>query len=1093
MKIRVLEKISLQQKILLTVIGTSFIVFFLAIGFIAIKTRENSLRDGVASMTLVAEKNAVQIKSSLEKDLFIARTLSNSIQSHKLLPVKKWKEVFANMYEETLKNNPEILSVWDSWELNYIDSSYTKEYGRYECLYWRENGQIKHTSGLNSLTGDSPDYARIKKEKTESLEDPYFYSYESNKLDQFLMTSIIVSNVVNNRFIGVVGIDIALSRYYDMVNLIRPYDNSYAMLISNNLNYVSHPQKEKIGTSFLNDFESIFQKSGKMDNLFNGDGFFFSSPDINGVNSYFTVKPINVGNSNLSWALILVVPVNEITRSANANLWTIFVMLIIGLIVLSSFTYYFSKYYIISPIERIHLVLDRLSKGNITQDMYTSTIDHSDEMGRIITSLNNSISGLFQKVDFAGEIGKGNLNANLSLLGDEDLLGKSLINMQESLLHSQKEDNLRKIEDEKRKWANEGLARFSEFLRQNNDKLDLFASEIIKNLVHYLNANQGGLFLLNDEDQNNSFFDLLAAYAFNRQKFMKKQVLLGEGLIGACAIEKKSIYITEIPEKYIQISSGLGEARPRSLLIVPLMVDEKVLGVIEIASFHEIEQYQMEFVEKIAQSIASTLISVRTNIKTTALLAKTQQQAEEMLAQEEEVRQNLEEMETIKEDLEKRNQQFEENQRTLAWEKMLMDALLNYIPDKIYFKDLNSKFIKGSKSFLEFFGAKTQEEIEGKSDFDYFDDEHARPAYEDEQRIIRTDIPIIGLVEKEVMSDGRVFWGSTSKMPLKDSEGKTIGTFGITRDITDTKKSEIELQVQYQYLQDLQESLAKEKMLLDTLLDNIPDFIYFKDIECRFIRISQSMVALFQADSPNELVGKSDFDFHSHEHAQKAYKEEHEIMEGKKRMVDEIVHEQFDDGRQQWVSTTKMPLYNQTGEVVGVWGISKIVTDLKKAEIEAIARAQEAEKLRAEISIQEIELLKKVKELQTAHEEANNKSIDMKNYIEALNNSSFVIEYDLEGNVIFINDRYLKLLGVSRKSVIGTHHSYKMDFSKEQKMNYNKFWNDLKKGIPKKVINKIVINEKSFTFEETYTPLRNAQSEVFKIIKIANNITQLGQ
>ncbi|HNV53423.1 MAG TPA: PAS domain S-box protein, partial [Tenuifilaceae bacterium] len=347
------------------------------------------------------------------------------------------------------------------------------------------------------------------------------------------------------------------------------------------------------------------------------------------------------------------------------------------------------------------------------------------------------------------------------------------------------------------------------------------SANIIRNLIAYLNANQGGLFIYNDDDPSNPFFDLLAAYAYNRQKFITKHIQVGEGLIGTCALEKQTIHLTNIPENYISISSGLGEAKPRTLLIVPLKIEENVLGIVELASFTKFEDFHVDFVEKVAQSIAQTLTSVRTNIRTAELLERTQQQAEEMKAQEEEVRQNLEELATIKEELEKRNDEFYENQKNLEWEKTLLDALLNYLPDKIYFKDLKSQFVKVSKSTLRFFGLEKQEELVGKSDFDFFDDEHARPAYEDEQRIIRTDTPAIGIVEKEVMSDGRITWAETSKLPLKNTSGETIGTFGITRDITTSKLMEEEINKQAEDASNIQKDLIKKNKEMENLYEAI--------------------------------------------------------------------------------------------------------------------------------------------------------------------------------------------------------------------------------------------------------------------------------
>ena len=497
-----------------------------------------------------------------------------------------------------------------------------------------------------------------------------------------------------------------------------------------------------------------------------------------------------------------------------------------------------------------------------------------------------------------------------------------------NLRTAQEEEQKRKIEDQKRQWINEGLAKFGDILRQDNDKIEALSANIIRNLIAYLNANQGGLFIYNDDDPSNPFFDLLAAYAYNRQKFITKHIQVGEGLIGTCALEKQTIHLTNIPENYISISSGLGEAKPRTLLIVPLKIEESVLGIVELASFTKFEDYHVDFVEKVAQSIAQTLTSVRTNIRTAELLERTQQQAEEMKAQEEEVRQNLEELATIKEELEKRNDEFYENQKNLEWEKTLLDALLNYLPDKIYFKDLKSQFVKVSKSTLRFFGLEKQEELVGKSDFDFFDDEHARPAYEDEQRIIRTDTPAIGIVEKEVMSDGRVTWAETSKLPLKNTSGETIGTFGITRDITTSK------------------------------------------------------------------------------------------------LMEEEINKQAEDA-------------------------SNIQKDLIK------------------------------------------KNKEMENLYEAISNSSFVMEYNTDGYITSVNQAYLDLLEYTMDEVVGKHHSYQMEFSDEQRKNYKLFWEELNSGIVRKETHKFTVNDKTYLFFETYTPLKDEDGNVYKILKIAVNVSHL--
>ena len=273
---------------------------------------------------------------------------------------------------------------------------------------------------------------------------------------------------------------------------------------------------------------------------------------------------------------------------------------------------------------------------------------------------------------------------------------------------------------------------------------------------------------------------------------------------------------------------------------------------------------------------------------------------------------------------------------------------MNHLPDHIYFKDLDSKFIEFSASMVKLFNAASKEEIIGKSDFDFFDEEHARPAYEDEQEIIKTGEPMMNKIEKEVHKDGRITYASTTKLPLRNESGKIVGTFGISTDISEMKKVEVEL--------------GKEKMLLDAIMNNLPATIYFKDAEGRFLRVSSSMVPKFKVKSADEIVGKTDFDFHGKKHAQEAFEDELRIMKTKKPVIDIIEKEQFDDGRLTWGSTTKMPLYDLNNNVVGTFGITSDITNLMnmKQELEKLKNMEQEFKKLIKIK-EELNKLRKTK------------------------------------------------------------------------------------------------------------------------------------
>jgi len=299
------------------------------------------------------------------------------------------------------------------------------------------------------------------------------------------------------------------------------------------------------------------------------------------------------------------------------------------------------------PIDYIKNILISMGKGILPKEKIK---EGKDEIGEISSALNSLVNGLKEISNFSIEIGKGNFNSEFKPLSDQDILGNSLIKMREELSNAATEEEKRKKEDAQRNWATQGIAKFSEILRQNNNNLNDLSYNIISNLVNYLETNQGGLFIVNDNTLDDIFLELAGCYAYNRQKFLQKSFKPGEGLIGRCYLERAAIYLTDIPKEYIKITSGLGEDNPTCLLIVPLLYNDQVFGVIEIASFAEMDSYQIEFVEKIASSIASTISAVKINIQTAKLLDQSRQQAEEMASQEEEMRQNMEELRATQEE-----------------------------------------------------------------------------------------------------------------------------------------------------------------------------------------------------------------------------------------------------------------------------------------------------------------------------------------------------------------------------------------------------------------------------------------------------------
>jgi PAS domain S-box-containing protein len=255
----------------------------------------------------------------------------------------------------------------------------------------------------------------------------------------------------------------------------------------------------------------------------------------------------------------------------------------------------------------------------------------------------------------------------------------------------------------------------------------------------------------------------------------------------------------------------------------------------------------------------------------------------------------------------------------LEFEQYLMNVLMDTVPDNIYFKDRASRFLRVSRSISDRFGLSDPREAVGKSDFDYFTEEHARPAYEDEQRIIRTGEPLLGLEERETWKDRPDTWVSTIKMPLYDRDGNITGTFGISHDISERKRIEM--------------ALAEERNLLRTLIDNLPDYIYIKDRQSRFIVNNSAHLRLLGAETQEEVVGKTDFDSFPYELALQYYTDEQNLMAAGEALIDreEPVADQT-TGQTLWVSSTKVPLRAADGQIIGFVGMTRDITGRRRTE-----------------------------------------------------------------------------------------------------------------------------------------------------------------
>jgi GAF domain-containing protein len=307
---------------------------------------------------------------------------------------------------------------------------------------------------------------------------------------------------------------------------------------------------------------------------------------------------------------------------------------------------------VINPIKLLEKQVKKIKNYQL-EELLQQKEGHFNTLEYIISKLlliiRRQSDEIKNATDFIQEIENGKLDVGYKGISaytesNKNSLAKALLSMRDQMLVISEQEK-------ERNWATEGLAKFANILRVNSSDIKLLYEDIICNIVKYVGANQGGLYLVNQEDDTDTYIDLVAFYAYERKKYINQRYDIQEGLLGQSYMEKDIIFLTDIPQNYTHITSGTGGATPNCILIVPLLLNEEVYGLLELASFKVILPYQIDFLKKLSENIASTISNVKITTRTQRLLHDSQNQSENLRNQEEELRQNMEELSTTQEEM----------------------------------------------------------------------------------------------------------------------------------------------------------------------------------------------------------------------------------------------------------------------------------------------------------------------------------------------------------------------------------------------------------------------------------------------------------
>lgn len=619
-------------------------------------------------------------------------------------------------------------------------------------------------------------------------------------------------------------------------------------------------------------------------------------------------------------------------------------------------------------------------------------------------------------LNFAEELSKGNLTSEYEP-EKGNALGNIMIELRDNLQHNKEEEIKRKEEDEQRNWSATGLATFGEILRNNNDDINKLAFEVISRLSEYINAVQGGFFILNDEIQDDTHFELIAHFAYGRKKFSQKRVELSEGLIGRAAYEKNTIYLDEVPEEYIEVTSGLGEANPRVLLIVPLKVNDEVHGVLELSSFHPFAEHVIAFVEKVAESIATTISTVKTNIKTTKLLADSQEQADQLSQQEEEMRQNMEELQATQEEASKQAEEF------ISFTNSVNHTLIHAE------FDLNGVLLYANTKFLRKLGYSANSEVEGHHISMFISEKDKRQFNEIWDSLARGGKHYEGYM-KLLAKNGKDIWTMSTYTCVRNSMQTVEKILFLGIDTTQQQEQNLDYESQIKAIND---SSIKVEYLPSG----------------RMVNCNQKFIDIV-GYSTEDLKDYSVFNFIGEDEQNEFETIWNNVITGQTFQVQSKLITA--SGEVKWLEVTYTPVYNMYDEISKVISIAHDITDQKNMELLTKQQNERLKQQESELKANEAELQEKLaearREVKAQFQEIEKIKVRNEKTLEGAHDA--IVTINQSGDVEFFNRAAETLWGYLRQEVLGKN--IKMLFRKYNQDDPDEFMVNLLHPDKRKVV-----------------------------------------
>ena len=857
-----------------------------------------------------AQNLSAKINDKLQLPLMSARSLAQTFTAKvkEKSAADLTREEANSILKEVLTSNPSYHGVYTLWEPfsfdnkdnQYVNAPGHDETGRF-LPYWEKDssGTLSKRPLLYYNTQGIGNYYLVPKRRMrESIINPFIFPYSEKNVP---LISLVVPVIHKNRFYGITGVDISTNIIQKIVTNNTIYsDEADISVLSNNGTYAASSKSDTLVGMRL---ESIYSDYARQVSTIKNATLQYNTRE----NDLVVKVPFEVGETQMPWQLRVSVPSSEIYQQARQNLAGL-ILIALGVFLVGLFVFIRYVNSIVKFISSLTKSGEEIANGNIE---HVVNVNNNNELGQLGHSLNN-ITNYFREISNVSEaIAKGDFSQKVKTRSEKDYLGTAINKMDDELQKIDQENRKQRQEAELRNWSRQGLAELGSILNKRSESLEELTYKILEHLINYLNIEVGGIYIYyetqnEDTEQTEKYLKLITSFAYDRRKYFDTKIDLGEGLVGTCAQEGETIYMTELPENYLNITGGMGVTKPRSLILLPLKEQENLHGILELATVRELRDYEIDFIKEAGINIATTLAATKINERTNQLLEQSRKQAKDLASQEEEMRQNLEELQATQEESKRRETE--------------MQGILNALNNAFYVLeiDMEGKVLNANEKYLQRMGY-TKDQINEKL-FQEFsplakDNQYYEQFMNDLKNGMSREEEVTQKLPNEEVATFQEYF-----TPILDNNNNPYKVLNISFDITKQKELQHEIQ----------ENQAKAESMLSALNETLGTVEFYFDGTYWRIKNANDIFL----NSLNLTLDEIKDQFHSYLIDEEMAKSQQykglwrDVVAGDQRSWEKKYT--LSDNTEVWKQETFNPIINAEGEIVSIIMFSYNITETKK-------------------------------------------------------------------------------------------------------------------------------------------------------------------